>query len=169
VTLAGSREVILKSAALFRQAKLWNLVVLLVGVLAFSAALAVDQGRGSLVALMRGECMAIGIPLVFVIMLIPFISGLVTGIAMGYVGTSFPLVFALLGTEPPFRQIAAATVLAFGFGYVGMMLSPVHICFVVTSRYFDTTVFSAYRYLWGPALAILGASAILAGAYYALL
>jgi hypothetical protein len=115
---------------------------------------------------MRDELMALGIPLLMVKMVIPFVSGAVTGIAVGFVGASFPLVFALLGPDPSLNQIASTTTFAYGFGFMGMMLSPVHICFLVTNEYFKTRLLHAYRYLWGPVIAVLIASLGLAGVYY---
>jgi len=97
----------------------------------------------------RWELAAYGIPPILVIALLPFIAGLVTGIAIGFVGASFPLVVALIpvGQSPfPFA------VLAFGFGYMGMMLSPVHLCLLVTREYFAADLMSGYTYLWKPIL-----------------
>jgi hypothetical protein len=41
----------------------------------------------------------------------------------------------------------AALVLAFSMGYAGMMLSPVHLCFLLTAEYFNTSLIKVYRYL----------------------
>ena len=52
----------------------------------------------------------------------------------------------------------AATALAFGFGYMGMMLSPVHVCLIVTNEHFQTRLPHSLRGLLAPA----GAGALLA-------
>ena len=58
----------------------------------------------------------------------------------------------------------AALVLAFSMGYAGMMLSPVHLCFLLTVDYFSASFIKVYRYLvpcvlsvmlWGIAMYIL--------------
>ena len=146
----------------------WFMIALVIGIQAFSAALVcpVDASGSTLITGMRDEFVRTGIPLIAVIMLIPFISGMVTGVAFGFVGASFPIVFALIGTEPSTGLLAATTVFAFSFGYMCMLLSPMHACFVVTAEYFCVTVFGAYRYIIWPVISILITSIILSSLYY---
>ncbi|MBD3418608.1 MAG: DUF401 family protein [Chitinivibrionales bacterium] len=152
----------------YTRKKSWMLILVILGVLAFSSALGqpVNGDGETLVSIMRDEFMAWGIPIVVVIILLPFISGIVTGIAIGYVGASFPLVFALLGESPSLNLLAATTTLAFGFGYVGMILSPVHICFVVTNEYFKSRLYKTYPYLLGPLSITALAICLLGWGYY---
>ncbi|MBI4979095.1 MAG: DUF401 family protein [Spirochaetes bacterium] len=138
-----------RSLGIFKKQPIWDFVVLVIGVTLFSAALKrpLSSIDVTLVGVMRDEFIRFGIPLTAVMIAVPFISGMVTGVAMGFVGASFPLVFALIGPHPVFRDIAALTVLAYGSGYIGMMLSPIHICFVVTNEYFKSNLLAAYRYV----------------------
>jgi len=39
-------------------------------------------------------------------MIMPFVSGLITGIAIGFVGTSFPLVIPLFQALPAYDSLA---------------------------------------------------------------
>ncbi len=146
----------------------WFMMALVVGIQAFSAALVcpIDAADSTLITGMRDEFIRTGIPIVAVIMLIPFISGMATGVAFGFVGASFPIVFALVGPELTPALSAATTAFAYTFGYMGMMLSPVHACFVVTAEYFGTRIFSAYRYILGPVTVVLLTSIVLSGLYY---
>lgn len=116
------------------------------------------------VALMRSEMDFWGIPMVAMAMLLPFIAGLTTGLAIGFVGASFPIVMSLLGPEPPFNMLMAATALAYAMGHMGQMLSPVHVCLAVTNEHFKTGMFHTLRGLLGPA-AIVAIAAL--GIYYA--
>ncbi len=59
--------------------------------------------------------------------------------------------------------------LRLSFGYMGMMLSPMHACFVVTAEYFRTPIYGAYRYLLGPAAIMLVTAGVLSAAWYFLL
>jgi integral membrane protein (TIGR00529 family) len=155
----------------FRKKNTWTLLAVIVGIQFFSASLLapLDASGATLVYGMRDEFFRLGIPLLAVIVAIPFISGLVTGVAIGFVGASFPLVFSLLGAAPDPATRAGACALAYGFGYMGMIVSPVHICLVVSNEYFRSTVYGAYRYIWKPVLAVLASSVALAAAYYWLL
>jgi hypothetical protein len=157
-----------RSAAMLRKSSTWSLMLVVAGALAFSAVLQLPTGRhgATLVSLMRNEFLSLGIPLVLVTLLIPFVSGMVTGIAVGFVGASFPIIFALLGPDPPLNLLLATTSLAYGAGFLGEMLSPVHICLVVTKEYFKSPLLPVYRYLLGPAALLAGTVAVLSCAYY---
>jgi hypothetical protein len=102
----------------------------------------------------RNELLAYRIPVMMVIVLMPFLSGLITGIAIGFVGTSFPLIIPMFPTTDLFTYLSWAA-LAYTFGYMGMMLSPVHLCFLVTKDYFKAGLARSYQYLFLPVLAVL--------------
>jgi integral membrane protein (TIGR00529 family) len=168
---AGHGSAFRPALSLFGKKETWLMVILVLGIQAFSAALLcpLDAAGGNLVTGMRDELVRTGIPLVTIAMAIPFISGMVTGVAFGFVGASFPIVFALLGPEPSLALTAATTSFAYTFGYMGMMLSPMHACFVVTAEYFHTPIFGAYRYLIGPASVMILTAVLLSAAWYTLL
>ena len=88
-------------------------------------------------------------------MLMPFISGLSMGLSVGAVGASFPIVLSLLGPEPGTAVLLAAAVLAYGCGYVGQMLSPVHVCLVVSNAYFKTRMAKSLTALLAPTAVVL--------------
>ena len=87
---------------------------------------------------MNLELTAWGIPTAAVAVLLPFVSGMATGLAIGFVGASFPIVVSLVGGDASHADLLASVVLAYTFGHMGMMLSPVHICLVVTNEHFKT-------------------------------
>ena len=160
---------LLVAVDLFKERRMRNLTVLVAGVLAFSASLQLPVDGGvSLVGAMRNELMQRGFPLLVTIIFLPFISGLVTGIALGFVGASFPLIYPLLGSSPEPHVLMAATVAAYACGYAGMILSPVHVCFVVTCEYFKTRLVHVYRHILGPAAIVLTGALLIAGLYYRL-
>ena len=167
----GNTSAWIPSLSMLKNTSTWQMVLLVISILAFSATIKapLDIAGTTLVTLMRDEFINAGIPLVAVIMLIPFISGMATGVAFGFVGASFPIVFALIGHNPSLGVKAATTACAYGFGYMGMMLSPIHVCFVVTCEYFKTPLFENYRYIMGPIVIILTVSLILSGLYYTLM
>jgi integral membrane protein (TIGR00529 family) len=100
------------------------------------------------------ELMAYGIPVALIIAIIPFISGFITGVAVGFVGISFPLIIPLFQTSNPFGCLSFAA-LAYTFGYMGQILSPIHLCFLVTKDYFKAGLLSSYRYIVIPSLAVM--------------
>lgn len=171
LVFSGNSSAWASSLGMLKHTGTWQMVLLVISILVFSATIKapLDAAGTTLVALMRDEFISAGIPLAAVIMLIPFISGMATGVAFGFVGASFPIVFALVGQNPPLGVAAATTTCAYAFGYMGMMLSPIHVCFVVTCEYFSTPLFANYRYLIAPIVLILTVSLILSGLYYTLM
>ncbi len=107
------------------------------------------------VALLRSELALFGIPDALLIAFLPFIAGFTMGSTVGYVGATFPLALSLLGPSPSFGRLAATTVLAYGFGFMGELLSPVHICLVVTAEYFKIRLLRSLSSLIAPALLVL--------------
>jgi len=95
------------------------------------------------------------VPIEFVVGFLPFLAGLVTGIAIGFAGPAFPLVVGLIAADTSLTQ-ASALVLAFSMGYAGMMLSPVHLCYILTRRYFFSGLFPSYIYIVPCVLAVAG-------------
>ena len=107
------------------------------------------------VALLRRELALFGIPDALLIAFLPFICGFTMGSTVGYVGASFPLALSLLGPSPSLGLLAATTVLAYGFGFMGELLSPVHVCLVVTAEYFHVRLLRSLSSLIAPALLVL--------------
>jgi len=60
---------------------------------------------------------------------LPFICGLTTGITVGFVGASFPIVVSLIIAGNHSNAYFLGTMaVAFFAGYAGVLLSPVHVC-----------------------------------------
>jgi len=134
------------------------ILLLIVAIMIFQGVLKESQAALQI----RSELLDYRIPAFLVIMILPFIGGLITGIAVGFVGTSFPLIIPMFPESnlPGFLSSAA---LAFTFGFMGMMLSPVHLCFLVTKDYYGASLVKSYRYLLLPALTVM---ATVAGIFF---
>jgi len=81
-----------------------------------------------------------GLPLFPILIIIPFIIGLLTGITVAYVGSAFPLLISLAGGISLNQML-----LAFIAGYAGVMLSPVYLCLILTREYFKADISRFYR------------------------
>lgn len=91
------------------------------------------------------ELVECGIPLVLVVALLPMLAGAITGLAVAFTGIALPLVVGLMNVEGSPLTPMATLVLAFGSGYMGMMMSPVHLCLLVTRDFFSASLFPVYR------------------------
>jgi len=85
-----------------------------------------------------------GLPVLFVL---PFVVGLITGYTAAYVSIAFPLFAQLLYPD-------ARLAFAFAGGFLGVLLSPVHLCLILTREYFQANLGKIYRLLVLPALTV---------------
>ncbi len=113
----------------------------LAGVLVFKSML--DQS--AVLPLAARELAASGVPVAFAVAGLPFLAGIVTGVAVGFTGISFPLVVALMAAPGSGLTPLSTLVLAYGWGYTGMMLSPIHLCLLVSRDYFSADLRAVYR------------------------
>ncbi|MDR3319759.1 MAG: DUF401 family protein [Desulfovibrio sp.] len=98
--------------------------------------------------------------IVLTFIVVPLLSGILTGIMVGFVGMCFPILIGILHATPALQEHALPLViLATIAGNCGQMLSPVHVCLVVTMEYFGTSLTGMYRRLATPvSLMMLGGS-----------
>jgi integral membrane protein (TIGR00529 family) len=93
-------------------------------------------------------------PVYLLLFLIPFIAGVMTGLTVGYIGITFPLLMPLMGAPTPSPGLVA---LAFASGFAGVMLSPIHLCYVLTCEYFKADIAKVYHRLFLPSALVLAA------------
>ena len=90
------------------------------------------------------------VPLILIAAFLPFLVGLIIGLTLAFVGTTFPLLIALIHTMhvPAFPYI----VLAFIAGVIGVLLSPMHLCLVLSLEYFQVEFGGVYPRLYWPCI-----------------
>jgi len=113
----------------------WEIISIILGVMAFKGVLNSSGAISNISTFFSEE----GIPILPVLFILPFISGFLTGLTVGFVGSTFPII---LGLEN--AQGIGAISFAFASGYIGVFLSPVHLCLVLTKEYFKANVGGIY-------------------------
>ena len=145
----------------------WRMVLVVVVITIYSGFIGMPLSDGShLMDVMRLELSETGIPTILLIAILPLVSGIATGIALGFVGTSFPIIFSLLGPDPPLKSILIMVIIGYGFGQIGQLLSPVHVCNVVTNRFFNTNLFKNTFFIAKPCLFIAAGAILSASVVY---
>lgn len=96
-----------------------------------------------------------GVALFAAAFFLPFLVGMVAGINVAFVGATFPLLLGLLHNLGLDAQIVPYLVVASFAGFTGVMISPIHICFVLTCNYFGADVGSTWRKLVAPCCCFL--------------
>jgi integral membrane protein (TIGR00529 family) len=135
-------------AGLVRENFSWAYVTIVLGILTFQGVLTATGA----VTEISGDLGSLGVPSIFVLVILPFIIAMFTGMTMAYVGITFPILMPYF-TTGDFPMIAF--MLAYAGGYAGIMLSPVHLCLVLTAQYFKADLGKIYRVLAAPVLSVL--------------
>jgi integral membrane protein (TIGR00529 family) len=136
-----------------RESLSFKALLLVTGIMVFQEVL---RATGALAGI-SGFFAASHLPIPLLMALIPFIAGVMTGLTVGYVGITFPLLLPLMGDVQPNLWLES---LAFASGFAGVMLSPVHLCFVLTREYFAADTALVYHRLIVPSIVVLMAVVI---------
>lgn len=86
--------------------------------------------------------LAQGLPLLVIIIALPFITGFITGNNAASLGITLPVVMPLLGPEMLTVRYLGLIYVSSYAGYLG---SPVHLCTYVTNNYFRTPLYSLIK------------------------
>lgn len=112
----------------------------------------VVDGSGAAHSLFE-EMQTMGMPPFVILSALPLLIGVSTGLSSAMVGISIPLLTPFILT--PAGVDGTAFLLVYGAGGLGYMLSPLHLCLVLSAEYFKARLATVYRYLLPPAIAIL--------------
>lgn len=132
----------------FRRGAELQIITLVIGVAAYKHLLA----AAGVIEAVPAFFLRAHMPELFVIAAVPMIVGLVTGVTLAYIAVGFPLLLPLMGGAEVDMQLV---MLAYVSGFVGVLLSPVHLCLVLTREYFKASLGGTYRLLVLPCAIIL--------------
>ncbi len=120
---------------------LLNMMYMVTAILVFKGIMEDSRAVGAIAR----EFAAMGLPLVLIVALLPLFVGGVIGLTIGCVGSTLPILIPLIVSVGESSQLLPYVVLAFGCGFVGVLFSPMHICFVLTNQYFRVSMLQVYR------------------------
>lgn len=122
-------------------------VLLIISVMVFKRILEISGALNSITQLFHPE----GISVYLLLFTIPFFLGLLTGVNHAYVGISFPILLPILGQQNPDMVMV---MFAYVSGFVGILLSPAHLCLSLTVDYFKADLREVYKLLIWPTVTI---------------
>jgi hypothetical protein len=76
-----------------------------------------------------------------------------TGVTIAFVGVAFPILVPIIKGGD---NLLVYLMLAYASGYCGVLLSPLHLCLVLTKDYFKAELKKVYRLLYGPVGVVWG-------------
>ena len=93
-------------------------------------------------------------------LILPFMGGMITGIMVGFVGSTFPLLLALVAHSGLEQELLPLALLGLCAGNLGQMLSPMHVCLVVTCQYFHLPISRLWALVPRPILCQMGLASL---------
>ncbi|MFC2046944.1 DUF401 family protein [Chloroflexota bacterium] len=118
-----------------------KILVLLISVMLYKAVIETSGSANALIS----DLEALKLPLVCIVAFLPIVIGLATGISMAFVGITFPLLAPLITQGTNVNHFAI--LLAYTSGEIGLLLSPMHLCLILSTEYFNARLFDVYRYV----------------------
>lgn len=126
-----------------------EVIVLIAGIMLFKETLEISGAVKNLGDLFISH----GVPALPLFCLLPFIAGILTGHTVGFVGSTFALLANVAGTAS--QPLVS---LAFAAGFIGVLLSPLHLCLILTKEYFRADLSGIYRMTIPAGLMVLAAA-----------
>ncbi len=134
-------------SSVLKKRSLWTMLMVIAAIFIFKD---VMQAAGIVEAMAASD--GGGVALFAAAVFLPFLVGMVAGINVAFVGATFPLLIGLLQSLGMEDQMIPYLILGSFSGFTGVMISPIHICFVLTCNYFETDLARAWRRLVAPSL-----------------
>jgi len=133
---------------IIRENVTWDIVMLILGIMIFKKIIEVSGA----VTVVPQTLSTWGVSPVLVICLVPFAVGALTGVTTAFIGISYPILLSFL--KPDGVHFGYA-MLAYAAGFTGVMLSPVHLCLVLTKDYFKASFSKIYKLIIPPSIILI--------------
>lgn len=104
------------------------------------------------------DMQAIGLPSLVMLISLPLLMGLATGYSPAFVGIALPLLVPYIASDSGVNGYAL--LLAYVSGMMGALLSPLHLCLILSTEYFKANLAKIYKYIL-PLSIVMEAIAIL--------
>jgi integral membrane protein (TIGR00529 family) len=132
----------------------WDTVVVIFGAMVFRSVL---EGTGAVAATSQALTQ-LGVPVVVAAFVVPFVAGLLSGLGTAAFAIGFPIVLPLMSHSQLDLGLA---MWAWAGGFLGVMMSPVHLCLALTREYFGAQWARLYRPIVLATLLVVGTGAVI--------
>ena len=133
-----------------------NMMYIVVSILIFKGILEDSQAVGTI----SNELLMLKVPLMLIAVILPFLVGLITGITIAFVGVTLPILIPLIHSFGETGFMLQYVMLTIVCGFSGVLLSPLHLCLILSNEYFNTSMGSVYRHLWILCVCLMGSGVV---------
>lgn len=129
----------------------WKLGLAIFGIMIFREMFMVSQAN----IVLKDLIVVLPFPSIWMIVIIPLILGSITGYNLGAVALSYPILVPFFPIQLNFVTLVGLTSLIFISSLVGYLISPIHLCNVLSSDYLKTDTTRMYKMLLPAAFSML--------------
>ncbi|MFC2005912.1 DUF401 family protein [Chloroflexota bacterium] len=125
-----------------------KILFFLYAIMMYKATIESSGAAGVLISDMQ----ALGLPVLVILIILPSLMGLASGYSMAFAGVALPLLVPYIVSGSGFNS--HALLLAYVSGMMGLLLSPLHLCLILSAEYFKANLAKVYKYILPPAIVI---------------
>ena len=144
-----------KYTAIIKKGLSWKLPLAIFGIMIFREMFIVSK----IDVFIGNMVQDIPIPAIIFFVVIPLFFGIVMGYNLGAIGVSFPILYSFLPLFNDVNMVALASIM-YVSSFIGYLISPLHLCNVVSSEYLKVDVTGMYKMLVPATLLLLLANTI---------
>ncbi|RJP86250.1 MAG: DUF401 family protein [Desulfobacteraceae bacterium] len=133
--------------------QLVKMMFLIVSIFIFKGILEDSQAVGAVAK----ELLVFNIPIFLIALMLPLLVGIITGITVAVVGTAFPIIIPLIHSTGQSHLMIPYMMISLTCGFIGVLLSPLHLCFILSNEFFHADMKKMYQHLFFPCLGMVGA------------
>jgi integral membrane protein (TIGR00529 family) len=119
----------------------YNLALAIFGIMIFREIFETSQAN----IVLKDIIIEANIPIISMVIIIPLILGVLTGYNLGAVALSYPILAPFFPVDISYVTLVGFTSLIFISSLVGYIISPIHLCNVVSSDYLKTDTTRMYK------------------------
>ena len=128
-----------------------EMIIVVLGIMIYKEMLETSQ----IVTVFAGDLVAWGIPLWLLLLVLPFVIGMVTGAHSAAVAIVLPMFLPLVADS----GYMAGLSLMYVSGTLGYLISPIHLCLILTREFYKSLLSRVYRLVL-PVVAVMMATAL---------
>ena len=140
----------------FKKSLSLSMILLIISVMIFKRVFEVS-GALSLIPTIFSNW---GVSPLIILFFAPFLAGLSTGITSAFVGMAFPLLLPFMVKSQPNLTYA---MFAYAGGFAGVLLSPFHLCLILSREYFKADFKKLYKLLSLPVVFVVLVALLIVG------
>ncbi|HUT02301.1 MAG TPA: DUF401 family protein [bacterium] len=96
-------------------------------------------------------------PVLLLAFAVPFLVSFVTGLVVAYVGIGLPILYPVFASALPPNELVAYVFMFSVAGYIAVMLTPVHLCLILSNEYFEVKYLQVAKLLILPCILSMAA------------